>query len=245
MIARIQIRRDTSSNWYENNPVLYPGEIGFEVDTLKFKVGPLTEIPDTGTNWNDISNYANLVPSNSNQTSSDFITFSDLNTASGPAQLDGNRDLLIPNDSIIFEGSIEDSYKTKLSVINPTSNNTIYVPDNSGTMALKSDVIAYLDTFEITTNNSTDIDSRLLNSFTTGEYTISVKQGSKIRSSKVILQTNGTLLDMTEFGIIETGGAIQDISISSSIVASYAKLNIIISNAEDINATVKIIKNIV
>lgn len=35
----IQIRRDTSSNWLSADPILAQGELGIELDTLKFKVG--------------------------------------------------------------------------------------------------------------------------------------------------------------------------------------------------------------
>jgi hypothetical protein len=39
MATRIQNRRDTSSNWTNNNPTLSDGEIGFETDTGLFKIG--------------------------------------------------------------------------------------------------------------------------------------------------------------------------------------------------------------
>lgn len=52
MAIRIQLRRDTSANWAQNNPILRSGEIGIETDTLKFKIG-------NGTRpWNSISSYA-------------------------------------------------------------------------------------------------------------------------------------------------------------------------------------------
>lgn len=37
--TRIQQKSDTSSNWTSSNPVLLRGELGFETDTLKFKIG--------------------------------------------------------------------------------------------------------------------------------------------------------------------------------------------------------------
>jgi hypothetical protein len=37
--ALIQIRRDTAANWTSTNPTLAAGEIGFETDTGKFKIG--------------------------------------------------------------------------------------------------------------------------------------------------------------------------------------------------------------
>lgn len=46
-ITQIQVRRDTAANWTSVNPKLAQGEIGFEYDTGKFKIG-------NGTNfWND------------------------------------------------------------------------------------------------------------------------------------------------------------------------------------------------
>jgi hypothetical protein len=47
MAVRIQFRRGTASQWSGTNPILSEGEVGFETDTRKFKVG-------TGNKrWND------------------------------------------------------------------------------------------------------------------------------------------------------------------------------------------------
>tara|TARA_B100001094_G_C18143697_1_gene779401 strand:+ start:591 stop:1181 length:591 start_codon:yes stop_codon:yes gene_type:complete len=46
MAVVIQIRRDGASNWSSANPTLAQGELGFETDTKKFKVG------DGLTAWN-------------------------------------------------------------------------------------------------------------------------------------------------------------------------------------------------
>jgi hypothetical protein len=51
MALRIQLRRDTAANWVANNPILLSGELGFETDTLKFKVG-------NGSRWNSTTSYA-------------------------------------------------------------------------------------------------------------------------------------------------------------------------------------------
>ena len=42
--ANICIRRDTAANWTSNDPTMLVGEMGYETDTGKFKVG-------TGTTW--------------------------------------------------------------------------------------------------------------------------------------------------------------------------------------------------
>ena len=49
MATKLQIRRDTASNWTSANPTLSAGELGFETDTLKLKIG-------TGsTAWSSLS----------------------------------------------------------------------------------------------------------------------------------------------------------------------------------------------
>ena len=39
MATKIQLRRDTSANWTSINPTLFSGEVGFETNTGKFKIG--------------------------------------------------------------------------------------------------------------------------------------------------------------------------------------------------------------
>jgi hypothetical protein len=46
MAQKIQLRRDTAANWTAANPILAQGEVGYEIDTSKDKVG------DGVTAWN-------------------------------------------------------------------------------------------------------------------------------------------------------------------------------------------------
>ena len=48
MADRIQIRRDTASNWTSANSVLAQGELGVETDTNKMKIG------DGSTAWSSL-----------------------------------------------------------------------------------------------------------------------------------------------------------------------------------------------
>lgn len=48
MATRIQLRRDTAANWTANAPVLAVGEIGYETDTKKWKIG------DGATDWSSL-----------------------------------------------------------------------------------------------------------------------------------------------------------------------------------------------
>ena len=148
MAVRIQLRRDTASNWSTNNPVLRPGEVGVETDTLKFKIGPSVTAPAIGTAWNSITAYANVVPSSLSQTLSDYIAFGDIGTESGPVGLNADLNAIIPGDAIIFEGATDDAFETTLVVTDPTADRTITFPDSSGTVALTTD-IPTLDTDDV------------------------------------------------------------------------------------------------
>lgn len=39
---KLQVRRDTAANWSSSNPILLAGELGFETDTGKLKIGRTT-----------------------------------------------------------------------------------------------------------------------------------------------------------------------------------------------------------
>ena len=52
MATKLQIRRDTASNWTSANPTLSAGEFGFETDTYKLKIG------DGSTAWTSLDYYA-------------------------------------------------------------------------------------------------------------------------------------------------------------------------------------------
>lgn len=47
--ATVQLRRDTAANWTANNPTLLAGELGFETDTKRAKLG------DGTTAWNSLA----------------------------------------------------------------------------------------------------------------------------------------------------------------------------------------------
>ena len=42
--------------------------------------------------------------------------------------------------SVIFEGSTSDAFETTLTVVDPTADRTITLPNSSGTVALTSDI---------------------------------------------------------------------------------------------------------
>ena len=128
MAVRIQMRRGSTTSWNATDPVLAEGEFGYNTTNGQVKIG-------TGvTSW---SNLDYLVTDASLGTSlGDYIELIEKGSTSGVAELDSNRNLLVPNSSIIFEGSSADEYETTLTVTNPTADRTITIPNSSGTIVL-------------------------------------------------------------------------------------------------------------
>jgi hypothetical protein len=56
MAYRIQFRRDTSTNWDSNNPILLQGEFGYELDTGFAKIG------DGSSTWDQLTYFGGTGP---------------------------------------------------------------------------------------------------------------------------------------------------------------------------------------
>jgi hyaluronoglucosaminidase len=56
MAYRIQFRRDTSTNWGSNNPILLQGEFGYELDTGFAKIG------DGSSTWEQLTYFGGTGP---------------------------------------------------------------------------------------------------------------------------------------------------------------------------------------
>ena len=134
MAIRIQLRRDTAANWTSSNPVLRAGELGIETDTLKFKIG------NGSSTWTQITNYANVTTTGLSNSLSDYILSSALDTPNGPAKLNADGDLIIPENSVILWNDADYDYTTTLTATQPTADRTITLKDGTGTLAFTSDL---------------------------------------------------------------------------------------------------------
>lgn len=121
----IQIRRDTAANWASVNPVLAQGEMGFETDTEKMKLG------DGVTNWNSLNYFITTQGSVAitggtidgtviGGTTAAAGTFTTL-TASGDVNFDSNT---------LFVDASEN--KVGIGTSSPTSTLEIFTPTNYG-----------------------------------------------------------------------------------------------------------------
>jgi hypothetical protein len=133
MATRMQQRRGTAAQWISTNsgngPILEVGEIGFETDTGKFKIG------DGTSPWTSLSYFADVATLGT-ALDGDFLELTDIGIASGVAGLDASKNLLVPGASIIVEGATDNTFETTLTVTDPTADRTITFPDTTGTVVL-------------------------------------------------------------------------------------------------------------
>ena len=130
-----------------------------------------------------------------------------------------------------------------VSLPSQTGNSGYYLTTN-GTVASWGALVVPITTgtSTVSANTATTIDTTALSAFTSIEYMVSLKQGSKIRTSKVVVQTDGTSVDMTEFAITETGGTIAGVVVSVAVASTNAVLQLTATDAATTNVTVKFSK---
>ena len=140
MATRMQQRRGTASQWTSSNagsgPILNAGEIGWESDTNKFKIG------DGVSYWSALTYFVDATDVVAAALGG-YVLSSTIGAVSGIAGLDSNKNVIVPGTSIIVEGATDNAYETTLTVTDPTADRTITFPDAAGTV--------------ITTGNLSDI----------------------------------------------------------------------------------------
>jgi hypothetical protein len=124
-----------------------------------------------------------------------------------------------------------------------TDNAGKYLTTDGSTASWASLVVPIeTGTATITGNTAATVDTTALSAFTSIEYMVSLKQGSKVRTSKVLVQTDGTSVDMTEFAITETGGAIAGVVVSATTSSTNCVLQVTATDGGSTNVAVKFSK---
>jgi len=94
----------------------------------------------------------------------------------------------------------------------------------------------------ISSNNQTLVDSFIMGNYPSVEYFIQIKQGSKIRCSKVHVITDGTSIDKTEYGVLELNGSISGISVEVSTSGINGLLYVTVTDGATTSAKVSVNK---
>ena len=54
-----------------------------------------------------------------------------------------NNDITLNGANLIFEGYLENAFETTLTAVEPTADNTVSLPNSSGTLATEGDALAF------------------------------------------------------------------------------------------------------
>jgi hypothetical protein len=97
-------------------------------------------------------------------------------------------------------------------------------------------------TVNINSNTQTLVDSFVMSSYPTVEYFIQIKQGSKIRCSKVHVITDGSSVDKTEYGVLELNGSMSGVAVEVSTSGINGLLYVTITDGASSSAKVTVNK---
>jgi hypothetical protein len=230
MATRMQQRRGTAAQWTSANPVLNAGEMGWESDTNKFKIGD-------GTNhWADIDYFAD-VNSTVNPAFGTSIVFEGATADSYETTLQvtdptADRTITLPNvdgtvittgnlsditnigvftSTITMEGATANDHELTISAGDPTADRTATFPDATGTIVL--------DTATQTLTNKT-LTTPVISSITNGAATLTLPTStgtialtSDIAAGIVTETGTQTLTNKTLTSPVITGAVFNDGSI--------------------------------
>jgi hypothetical protein len=216
MATRMQQRRGTSTQWTSSNdgdgPILNAGEIGWESNTNKFKIG------DGVNNWIDLPYFVDATDLLA-ESLGGYVENSDIGAISGVAGLDASKNLVVPGTSVIIEGATADSYETTLTVVDPTAARTITFPNATGTV--------------ITTGNLSDITN-------IGVFTSTITmEGSSADDNELTLSAGNPTADRTltfpDATDTLVGRATTDTLTNKTINATSNTITIASTNVSDFN----------
>ena len=135
MADRIQLRRDTSTNWSAANPVLASGEQGFETDTLKLKIG------NGVSAWNSL---AYVIDVSSLATSADVTSAVNNLVDAAPGTLDTLNELAAAlGDDANFASTVTSSLALKADTT--TVNSSLALKADTSSLATVATSGAYAD----------------------------------------------------------------------------------------------------
>ena len=67
------------------------------------------------------------------------VTLNSVTTAGASS----SNDITLNGANLVFEGYLENAFETTLTAVEPTADNTVSLPNSSGTLAMDGDALAY------------------------------------------------------------------------------------------------------
>jgi hypothetical protein len=124
MATVIKLKRSETALAYHQQVSLEAGELAMNVTDGKFYTktsgGTVKEVGGAGS-----------------------VTLQDVTTNGAVT----TNDIVLNGSDLIFEGFLENAFETTLTAAEPTKDNTITLPNQSGTVAMDGDALAYAIVF--------------------------------------------------------------------------------------------------
>ena len=223
MATRMQQRRGTAAQWISTNagagPILNAGEIGWESDTNKFKIG------DGTNNWSSLDYFADI-NSTVNPAFGTSITFEGATADSFETTLQvtdptADRTITIPDvtgtvittgnlsditnigvftSTITMEGSTANDFELTLSAGDPTADRTLTFPDATDTLVGRA-------TTDTLTNKSISLGSNTVTS-TLAQLNTAISDADVATLAGTETLTNKTLTSPVITGAVFNDGSI-------------------------------------
>ena len=142
-------------------------------------------------------------------------------------------------DQVIVSASVGENAQVNLSL--PQSIGTTSTPTFAGVDFANGRVTS--STVTVTTNNSaTTIDSFSVSTFTTAEYVIQAKQGTKVTSTKALVMWDGTNAYISEYAIVDSSAGAANIVLSVSESGGDLSLTAESPDAATTNVVIKAVR---
>jgi len=212
---RIQSRRGTAEQWFDEDPTLQAGELGYETDTGKFKIG------NGSTTWIFLPYAANRpadIANTLNDLDNQYIQLSEKGNISGVAELDASKNLLVPGTQIIFEGTAN-AFETTLSVTDPAADVTLSLPNSTDTLVGRA-------TTDTLTNKTISLSTNSL-AGTISQFNEAVSDANLATIDGTETLTNKTLTSPKINEDVAVTATASEINVLDGITATTSELNIL------------------
>jgi hypothetical protein len=229
MATRMQQRRGTASQWISSNsgngPILNAGEIGWESDTNKFKIG------DGVSSWLSLDYFADI-NSTVNPAFGSSITFegataNDYETVLAVTDPTADRTITLPNvdgtvittgnlsditnigvftSTITMEGSSADDNELTLSAGNPTADRTLTFPDATDTLVGKATTDTLTNkSISLTTNTVTGTKAEFNSAMSDADF--ATIAGTETLTNKTLTSPTVSGLTLSDSSIVIEGSS--------------------------------------
>jgi len=159
-----------------------------------------------------------------NSTAADYVLLADVGNAGGPAKLDVDGNLLVPKSSIILEGATANDFETTLTVVDPTADRTITLPNATGTVVLQ-------DSTDTLTNKSISLTTNTITG-TKAEFNSAMSDADFASLAGSETLTNKTLTSPI-ISSITNGAATLTLPTSTGTVALTSDITSAVNNLVD------------